>query len=149
MTAGIGAIETTTSPTEFELKVIEYTSRRIDRWIEDLRMARKFDTNCPDWNSQQWLGQEAALETWTTMTDLILQFNANKGAEELRPQIVQQAYACLNFPHLRQLFSDIFGMQPGLRLWTRLNFIAKPLVDCRLLGSILPESRSSETARSH
>lgn len=136
MTAGAGTNATATSPTEFELKLIDYTSRRIDHWIEALRKTRKIDQNCPDWNSQRWLGQEAAVETWTTMMELILQFDADKGAVKSRPLIVQQAYRCLKFKQARQLFSDTFGTQAGLKLWSRLNFIARPLVDCRLLGSI-------------
>ncbi|KAI9375261.1 hypothetical protein BJX61DRAFT_182665 [Aspergillus egyptiacus] len=125
-----------TSPTEFELKVIDYTSRRIDHWIEDLRKTQKIGQNCPDSNSQRLLGHEAAIKTWTTITDLILQFNADKGAVSSRPLIVQQAYECLKSTQVRQLFLDTFGTQAGLKLWSRLNFIARPPVDCRLLGAI-------------
>ncbi|RHZ69172.1 hypothetical protein CDV55_107132 [Aspergillus turcosus] len=131
-----GTNETASCPTEFELKVIDYTSRRIDQWIEELRKTRNFDQNRLDWNSQQWFGQEAAIEALTTMTDLILQFDADKGAIKSRPLIVQQAYRCLQFTQVRQLFLDTFGTQPGSKLWSRLNFISRPLVDCRLLRSI-------------
>ncbi|KAL4795955.1 hypothetical protein BDV19DRAFT_398495 [Aspergillus venezuelensis] len=31
---------------------------------------------------------------------------------------------------------DTFGTQAGLKLWSRLNFITRPLVNCQLLGSI-------------
>ncbi|KAL4788767.1 hypothetical protein BDV19DRAFT_395700 [Aspergillus venezuelensis] len=70
------------------------------------------------------------------MTDLILQFDADKGAVRSRALIVQQAYKCLEFTQVRQLFMDTFGSQAGSKLWSRLNFIARPLVDCQLLGSI-------------
>lgn len=32
--------------------------------------------------------------------------------------------------------SDAFGTQAGPKLWSKLNYIARPLVDCRILGSI-------------
>ncbi|KAL4962166.1 uncharacterized protein BDV14DRAFT_179123 [Aspergillus stella-maris] len=131
-----GTNATETSPTDFELKVIDYTSRRIDHWIEDLRRTRMIHQDCSDSNSQRYLGQEAAIKTWTTMTDLILQFDADKKAVRSRALIVQQAYKCLEFTQVRQLFMDTFGSQAGSKLWSRLNFIARPLVDCQLLGSI-------------
>jgi OTT_1508-like deaminase len=136
LTSGTGANETITSPAEVELKMIDYTSRRIDECIEDLRETQKINQGCPDRNSQRWLGQEAAFETWTTMAGLILKFDAVKGAAESRPLIVQQAYICINSTQVRELVLDTFGRQPGLKLWSTLNFIARPLVDCRLLGSI-------------
>ncbi|KAL4744885.1 hypothetical protein BDW72DRAFT_212011 [Aspergillus terricola var. indicus] len=131
---GTHAIETPL--TEFELEVIDYTSRRTDYWIGELRKTQDIDQNCPDSNSQRWFGQKAAITAWTTLTDLILQFDADKGAVISRPLIVQQAYKCLKFTQARQLFLDTFGTQAGLKLWSRLNFIARPLIDCRLLRSI-------------
>jgi hypothetical protein len=127
---------TANSPTDFELKVIDYMSRRIDHWVEDFRETLQTVHNCPDWNSQPWFGQEAAMKAWTTMTDLTLKFDTDKEAVKSRSLIVQQAYSCLNLTQVRQLLSDSFGIQGGLRLWSKLNFIARPLVDCRLLGSI-------------
>ena len=127
--------------------MIDYTSRRIDHWIEILRQTLEIAHNCPDWNSQQWLGQEAAFKTWTTMTDLILQFDANDETVNSRPLIVQQAYRCLGLTQVRQLFSNTFGTKAGLKLWSKLNFVARPLVDCRLLGSIAarePQLRNSK-----
>lgn len=136
MTAGTGTNTTATSLTEFELKVIDYTSRRIDHWIGTLRKTLEIDQNCPGWNSEQWLGQEAAFKTWTDMTDLILQFDADNETVNLRPLIVQQAYRCLGPTQVRQLYSNTFGTKAGLKLWSKLNFIARSLVDCRLLRSI-------------
>lgn len=127
---------TANSASDFELKVIDYMSRRIDHWIEDFRKTLQIDQNCPGRNSQGLFGQEAAVEAWTTMTDLTLKFDADKETVKCRFLIVQQAYSCLNLPQVRQLLSDTFGIQDGLRLWSKLNFIARPLVDCRLLGSI-------------
>ncbi|KAJ5310348.1 uncharacterized protein N7443_002809 [Penicillium atrosanguineum] len=115
--AGIGTNTTAASSTEFELKVIDYTSRRIDHWIEMIQKTLGIVQNCPDWNSQRWLGQEAAFKAWTTMTDLIRQFDADNET-------------------VRQFFANTFGTQAGLKLWSKLNFIARPLVDCRLLRSI-------------
>lgn len=70
------------------------------------------------------------------MMDLILQFDADNETAKLRPLIVQQAYRCLGLTQARQFFSNTFGTQAGMKLWRRLNFIARPLVDCRLLASI-------------
>ncbi|KAJ6009386.1 hypothetical protein N7522_004402 [Penicillium canescens] len=132
-----GINTTATSLTEFELKAIDYTSRRIDHWIETLQKSLENVQNCPDFNSQQWLGQKDALEIWTTMTNLILRFDADNETVKSRSLIVQQAYRCLGLTQIRQFFSNRFGTQAGSKLWSKLNFIARPLVDCRLLRSIV------------
>jgi hypothetical protein len=135
----IAGIETNTTPSylaEFELKVIAYTSRRIDYWVEDLRKTVERDKICPDWNYQGCFEQEAAVKDWTIMTDFILRFEADRGSVISRPRIVQQAYKCLSLTQVRQLLSDTFGTQVSLKIWSKLNFIARPLVDCRLLRSI-------------
>ncbi|KAJ5748229.1 uncharacterized protein N7511_009925 [Penicillium nucicola] len=122
--------------TEFELKVIEYMSRRIDDWIESFREALTKVQNCLDWNSELWLGQEAAFQTLTNMMALISQFDADNECVKTRLLVVQQAYMCLDIAQVRLFFSDCFGTQAGLKLWKKLTFIARPLVDCRLLRSI-------------
>lgn len=129
MTTVVGTNATVTSLTKFELKLIDYMSRRIDQWIEDIRKTKVIDQNCRDWNSQRWSGQEAVFETWTSMIELILQFDPDKGAVNSRPLIVQQAYRCLKSTQIQQLLSGTFGTQAGSKLWGRLNFIARPLVD--------------------
>lgn len=135
-TAEIEMSTTANFPSNFELKVIDYMSLRIDHWVEDIRKTLESDRNCPDWNSQRLFGQEAAVKAWTTMADLMLKFDANKEAVKSRSLIVQQAYSCIKLPQVRQVLSETFGIQGGMRLWSKLNFIARPLVDCRLLGSI-------------
>jgi hypothetical protein len=70
------------------------------------------------------------------MTGLILQFDAAEEAAQSRPLIVQQAYRCFKLAQVRHLLSDAFGTQAGRKLWSKLNYIARPLVDCRILGSI-------------
>lgn len=111
-------------------------SRRIDHWVEDFRKALEVDQNYPDWISQRWFEQEAAVKAWTTMTDLTLKFDADKESIKSRSLIVQQAFSCHNLTQVRQLLSETFGVQAGLKLWNKLNFIARPLIDCRLLQSI-------------
>lgn len=136
-TAEIGMNTTANSSADFELKVIDYMSRRIDHWVEDFREILERDQNGPDCNSQQWLGQEeAAVKAWTTMTDLTIKFDAAKQDVKSRSLVVQQAYTCLSLTQVRQLLSTTFGDQRALRLWNKLRFIARPLVDCRLLRSI-------------
>lgn len=138
---------TATSPTEFELKTIDYTSRRIDHWIEALRNFLKMDQNCPDRDPEQWPGQETALRTWTTLTNLILQFDADNKTFKSRHLIVQQAFRCLGLKQIRHLLSKIFGTTAGLKLWRALNFAARPLVDCRLLRSITTQEPQFGTCK--
>jgi hypothetical protein len=123
---------------DFKLKVIGFMSCRIDHWVKDFRKNLERDSTCTDWNSQRGFGQEAvaAVKAWTTMTDLTMEFNAEKGDLKSRSLIVQQAYSCLNLTQVRQLLSNTFRDQGGSRLWNKLRFIARPLVDCRLLRSI-------------
>jgi hypothetical protein len=82
--------------TDFELKVIGFMSRRIDHWVKDFRKTLERDSTCTDWNSQRGFGQEAvaAVKAWTTMTDLTMEFNAEKGDLKSRALIV---HCCLNF----------------------------------------------------
>ncbi|KAF3397907.1 hypothetical protein F1880_006246 [Penicillium rolfsii] len=131
-----GMNATANSPTDFELKVIDYMSRRVDRWVEDFQKTLGRHRGGRDWNSQRWSGQETAVEAWTTMMDLTIKFDAGKEDVHSRSLLVQQAYNCLNSTPIRELLSDTFGDQGDLRLWNKLKFIARPLVDCRLLKSI-------------
>jgi hypothetical protein len=79
-TAEIGMKTTANSPTDCELRMIDYMSRRIERWVEDSRQTLERDQNHPDWNSQRWFGQEAVVKGWTTMTDLTVEFDAERKA---------------------------------------------------------------------
>jgi hypothetical protein len=81
------------------------------------------------------------------MTDLILRFDASGETAKSRPLIVQQAYRCLGLTQVRQFVSDTFGIQAGLKLWSKLNFIARPLVDCRLLGSIAAREQQLQNCK--
>ncbi|KAL4876938.1 hypothetical protein BJY04DRAFT_210300 [Aspergillus karnatakaensis] len=116
-----GADANEASLAEFELKVIDYTSRRIDTWIEGLRKTLTTQKSSSDSNFQRGLRHEAATETWTTLTNLTLHPDADSRALKHRSLIVQQAYKCLQFTQCRE---------------SLLNFIARPLIDCRLLRSI-------------
>ncbi|KAJ5654960.1 hypothetical protein N7490_001963 [Penicillium lividum] len=134
--AWTGTDMTGDSLTDFELGVIDYLSRRIDHSVGDLRKTLEADQNCSDWNSQRWPGQKASVKAWRAMTILIVHFDTDKDVVKSRARIVQQAYRCLKLTQMRQLLSHTFGMQIGLRLWNKLNFIARPLVDCRALRLI-------------
>ncbi|KAJ5642342.1 hypothetical protein N7490_006342, partial [Penicillium lividum] len=76
--AGMGSNMTATSLSKFQLNAINYMVRRIYYWVQDLQKTLKTSQVFPDWNSQRWLGQEAEVESWTTMTDLLRQFNTDK-----------------------------------------------------------------------
>ncbi|KAJ5179730.1 hypothetical protein N7492_002940 [Penicillium capsulatum] len=130
-----GTNETATEA-EFDLAAIDYASRRTDHWIEKLRKHLEIDQNSPVWHSQRSLGQEAAVNTWTSLTDIMLRFDPNKEAVQSRRLIVQQAYRFLKSTNARHFLLTTFGANVGLKLWSQLSFIARPLVDCRLLGSI-------------
>ncbi|KAJ5764911.1 hypothetical protein N7520_004470 [Penicillium odoratum] len=136
--AGMGSNTTATSLSKFELKAIRYMSRRIDDWVKDLQKTLKTSQLFPDWSSLRWLGQEAEVESWTTITNLLRQFNTDMEAikHNTRVMIVQKAYNCLKSTQIRQVLSDAFGTPTGLKLWSQLSFIARPLLDCRLLASI-------------
>ncbi|RJE17542.1 hypothetical protein PHISCL_10122 [Aspergillus sclerotialis] len=130
---------TATSPEEFELKAINFARRRVDYWIEDLREVLKHhlnSTKSTDGLPQSSPRQEDA-NTWMTIKDLILQSCPNQCATRYRVLVVQQAYKCVNTPEIQQTLSDNFGAQIATKLWTKLNFLARPLADCRLLASIV------------
>lgn len=135
------------SPTHFELRVIDYLSRRIDPLIEDFRKTLDTGQRSCHWNSQRRPGQNASAEAWIVMTNLISRLGTVEGVGESRAQIVQQACKCLNSPEMQQLLSHKFGMEVGLKVWKKLNFIARPLVDCQVLRSITihePQLRNCE-----
>lgn len=109
-------------------------SERVDEWIKDLqRVIRKTKKArlCID----QQHGEETAAQDWTKMMELALQFDTEKIDSETRLSIVKHAYRCVNTSEVQDLLSHMFG-QEGQKLWDRLNFIARPLTDARLLRAI-------------
>lgn len=102
-----------------------------------IQKVRNIDQKLTDKVSQCGPQQESAVEVWTSMRDLVLQYNpADEEAIKCRHLIVQQAYKCLNFLQFRDLLSHAFGPQLGSKLWSMLNFIARPLIDCRLMRTL-------------
>lgn len=61
-TAEIGMNITANSSTDFELSVIDYMSRRIDHWVKNFRKTLKIDQIRPDWSSERFFGQGAAVK---------------------------------------------------------------------------------------
>ncbi|BCS19476.1 uncharacterized protein APUU_12304S [Aspergillus puulaauensis] len=133
-----GSFEETKSPadsgTDFEQTAVGYMSERVDEWIKDLqRVIRKTKKArlCID----QQHGEETAAQDWARTMEQALQFDAEKTDSETRFSIVKHAYRCVNITEVQDLLSHMFG-QDGQKLWDRLNFIARPLTDARLLRSI-------------
>ncbi|OJJ85389.1 uncharacterized protein ASPGLDRAFT_168477 [Aspergillus glaucus CBS 516.65] len=120
---------------EFELKSIRFTHRRVDHWISKLRTTWKTNQNYNNQDEQQWPGLEKAARTWTNMVELISRPD-NAQVDKVRDLMVQQAYMCIISMQVRQLLYNVFGSNVCSKLWTTLNFLARPLLDCRLLRSI-------------
>lgn len=110
-------------------------SERVDEWIKDLRSVIRKTKKARLCNDQQH-DEETAAQDWARTIELALQFDAEKTDSETRSSIVQHAYRCVNNTEAQDLRSHMFGMQDGGKLWDRLNFIARPLTDARLLRLI-------------
>lgn len=82
-----------------------------------------------------------AVENWKYMTDLISQLD-NVDVEKLRSSIVHHAYTCVKYAPVQQILRNTFGAKISSKLWIRLNLVARPIIDCRLLQSIA--SRESQ-----
>lgn len=82
-----------------------------------------------------WPELKLAATIWTHMIELVLQLD-DVDISEIRIRMVQQAYMCIKSAQVRQLLHNAFEPNSSSKLWTILNFIARPMADCRLLQSI-------------
>jgi hypothetical protein len=122
--------------TEFEIVSINYASRRVDDWISGFQ---NMIVNCGKdraWRLEAEPGYEAAAAAWTEMLGLLAGFDHQERVNERRTETVHQAYKCIRVPLLRGWLVDAFGAKNGVKLWGQLNFIARPILDCRLLREI-------------
>ncbi|KAL3441576.1 hypothetical protein BJX65DRAFT_313664 [Aspergillus insuetus] len=128
---------TTASPlTEFEIESINYASSRVDDWISDIQTMIAKCGRDGAWGLQAEPGYETAAAAWTEMFDLLAGSNHRERASERIIETVHQAYKCVSLPRLYGWLSDVFGAKNGVKLWAQLNFIARPILDCRLLRAI-------------
>jgi hypothetical protein len=88
------------------------------------------------WGLQAEPGYETAAAAWTEMLDLLAGFDHQEWESERRVETVHQAYKCVNLRLLYDWLSNVFGAKNGVKLWGQLNFIARPILDCRLLRAI-------------
>ncbi|KAL4902038.1 hypothetical protein BDW74DRAFT_187033 [Aspergillus multicolor] len=124
---------------DFEAASIDYTASRIDYWIANCQKIYGRTRDGTNWQLQTLAGDGLAVQTWNTIAELLLQADSKRVTADLRTKLVQQAYVCINAPgatEVRQLLLDALGSTVGLRLWVGLRFLARPLLDCRLLRDI-------------
>ncbi|KAJ5812387.1 hypothetical protein N7474_008688 [Penicillium riverlandense] len=121
--------------TEFERNSIQYTHRRVDYWIAKVRTFWKTHRSHCNRGEQRLPGAQLAGGPWTKMTDFIRQLD-DVDIGEVRVSIVQQAYRCIISTELQTWLQDAFGTTASSKLWNSLRFVARPLIDCRLLRSI-------------
>ena len=87
-----------------------------------------------DWADQNESEPLPALEIWTNFVKLIQSEDIEKTA--FRGQVVQRAYECVLCTEVHELLNSAFGVKDGMRLWHALKFVARPIMDCRMLLSI-------------
>ena len=134
------------SSPEFEKIVVDYMWKRVDEWIQDLQKAiRKAKKSRLCYHQQH--GEDSVAQVWARMMELVLRFDADKTDCETRLSIVKHAYICVNMSEVQDLLSDMFGMQTAQKLWGKLLFIARPLVDSRLLRSIAAHEAQFQNCR--
>ncbi|KAL2845541.1 hypothetical protein BJX68DRAFT_256734 [Aspergillus pseudodeflectus] len=120
-----GMVARASPPTVFEIVSINYASRRVDDWISGFQNMMANCGNDRAWRLQAEPGYEAAAAAWTEMLHLLAGFDHQ-----------ERAYKCVRAPLLRGWLVDAFGAKNGVKLWGQLNFIARPILDCRLLREI-------------
>ncbi|KAF2671342.1 hypothetical protein BT63DRAFT_438807 [Microthyrium microscopicum] len=122
------------SSPDFECMAIAYTGRRVDNWVETLRNLLKSVLNRQKWSTKRWSGSQQAFTTWLNFIELLHQKDI--GAASFREKVVQQAYECVSSVDVQQLLNSNFEAKVGEKLWYALKFLARPIIDCRILWHI-------------
>lgn len=55
---------------------------------------------------------------------------------QLRERLVQKAYECVESKDVHELLEQTYGPGFGSKLWRTLKFVARPIIDCRILSFI-------------
>lgn len=120
-----------------------YTGRRVDHWVYQLRTLlgdrpkRRSRKNKP-------LSEPGAI-LWADFRDLLYQGVA--GTAKFREQIVGSAYKCALSPETREFVHNNLQTTNGRNIWHALKSLARPILDCRLLGYIAIRHPQFQTTR--
>lgn len=87
-----------------------------------------------NWYKQSELENQQTIETWTQFHTLLYQ-RCNDPAE-FRQRIVQQAYDCTVSTEVYTLLHPDSNLQFESKLWRALRFLARPIIDCRVLRDV-------------
>lgn len=102
-------------------------------------------SNRPVWNNKRWYKCLLAIKTWTNLSELLCTEDIE--ATTFRDRIVQQAYDCVASTENHRLLQMAFKAEVGSKLWCGLKFLARPIIDCRMLWYIASNIRSSAKPR--
>lgn len=102
--------------------------------MENLRALLDIASVRQDWDNQRWSQHLSAIEIWTNFIELLHAENIE--AIKFREQIAQRAYECIVSADVRGLLHMAFETKIGSKLWYALKFIARPILDCRMLWYI-------------
>lgn len=115
----------------FELIAISHASRRVDYWVEQLRALLNSASVCQDWDNQRWSQHRSAIKIWMDFIELL--HTKNIEAIKFRERIAQRAYECVASRDVHGMLHMAFEAKIGSKLWYALRFIARPIMDCRML----------------
>ena len=102
--------------------------------MEQLRVTLDHNSGCQDWDDQRWSQHLSAIKIWTNFIELL--HTKNIEAIKFREQIAQRAYECVVSLDVHGLLQMAFEAEIGCKLWYTLKFIARPIMDCRMLWDI-------------
>ncbi|KAM5360443.1 hypothetical protein ACJA88_014832 [Fusarium oxysporum] len=137
----------TISASRFEFVAIEYTGRRIDHWTDQVRRMLGYASRRHNWDIQQWSKHQLAINVWTSLTKLLHQNNIETA--QFRQEIVQRAHECIISAEVYELLQMTFEAKVGSKIWNALKFLARPIMDCRMLRCIAGKHTQFRDVRIH
>ncbi|KAI2601837.1 hypothetical protein GGR54DRAFT_580565 [Hypoxylon sp. NC1633] len=122
----------TASMMDFETLACQYSSPRIDYWINQLdEIILQSDSILVDWGDQRWANLQGAMPLWRTFMRLINQNRSQMSKQRI--SIIRQAHECISCSEVHTLVHMALEPRVGSRLWRCLKYIARTITDCRLL----------------
>ncbi|KAF7866920.1 hypothetical protein EAF04_005761 [Stromatinia cepivora] len=124
----------TTALSKFECFAIAYTSPRVDYWVKELQDILSSASLSQNEKGRSWSQGQVEEKIWANFTGLLSQDHTRTII--LKHRVVQRAYECVMNLEVHTFLNAVFQPAVGSKLWRALKFLARPLIDSRILRDI-------------
>ncbi len=116
----------------FEQSAIAYTAARVDDSIKRLQKVVSKLRPLESKHSSNHHPHLLATTEWVALTDLLRRENPMVGREH----IIQHAFECVTSTDICPMLLRAFGNDAFQSLWSAMRFVARPILDCRMIHNI-------------